>query len=147
MAVIEYARHLCGLSKATSEEFESGGDHLIHYMEGQKKNGAKGGNMRLGSYDCSLEDKTLAKKIYGASLIHERHRHRLEVNNMYIDKLTEKGLIISGFNKELNLVEMVELDHHPFFIACQFHPEFKSKPFSPHPVFKAFIEASDANRK
>jgi CTP synthase len=147
LAVIEFARHLCGLESATSEEFSSGGEHLIHYMEGQKKEGTKGGNMRLGSYVCALEDKTIARKIYGTQLIHERHRHRLEVNNMYINRLVEKGLIISGFNTELNLVEMIELPEHPFYVACQFHPEFKSKPFSPHPLFKAFIEASDQNRK
>ncbi len=147
LAVIEFARHMCDLKDATSEEFSSGGAHLIHYMEGQKKEGAKGGNMRLGAYECALEKNTLALKFYGQTLIHERHRHRLEVNNMYLNKLVENGLTISGFNKELNLVEMIELANHPFYLACQFHPEFKSKPFSPHPLFKAFIEASDLNRK
>ena len=147
LAVIEYARHICGLNSATSEEFESGGEHLIHYMEGQKREGTKGGNMRLGSYECSLDRGSLAHKVYGADTIFERHRHRLEVNNMYIDKLKNAGLIVSGFNKELNLVEVIELKNHPFFIACQYHPEFKSKPFSPHPLFKSFIEESDRNRK
>lgn len=147
LAVIEYARHVAGITDATSEEFQSGGSHLIHYMEGQKKDGAKGGSMRLGNYDCSLEAGSLARKVYGADVIHERHRHRLEVNNMYMDKLTKSGLTVSGFNKELNLVEVIELKDHPFFIACQYHPEFKSKPFSPHPLFKAFIEESDRNRK
>lgn len=146
LSVIEFARHVAGITDATSEEFQSGGSHLIHYMEGQKKDGAKGGNMRLGSYDCSLESGTLARKIYGAEVIQERHRHRLEVNNMYIDKITKAGMKVSGFNKDLNLVEVVELNDHPFFIACQYHPEFKSKPFSPHPIFKAFIEESDRNR-
>lgn len=146
LSVIEFARHCAGISDATSEEFQSGGSHLIHYMEGQKKEGAKGGSMRLGSYECSLEKGSLAQKVYGAEIIHERHRHRLEFNNMYLDKLQKAGLKISGFNKELNLVEVVELGDHPFFIACQYHPEFKSKPFSPHPLFKAFIEESDKNR-
>jgi CTP synthase len=146
LSVIEYARHVAGIAEATSEEFEKGGDHLIHYMEGQSSTGSKGGNMRLGSYDCSLSEGSLARKIYGAETIHERHRHRLEVNNMYMDKLSKAGLKISGFNKELNLVEVIELPDHPFFIACQYHPEFKSKPFSPHPLFKAFIEESDRNR-
>jgi CTP synthase len=146
LSVIEFARHVAGINDATSEEFESGGAHLIHYMEGQKRDGAKGGNMRLGSYDCSLENGSLARKIYGEEVIQERHRHRLEVNNMYIDKLTKAGMKVSGFNKELNLVEVVELQDHPFFIACQYHPEFKSKPFSPHPLFKSFIEESDRNR-
>jgi CTP synthase len=143
LAVIEYARHVAGITDATSEEFQSGGSHLIHYMEGQKKEGTKGGNMRLGSYECSLEEGTLGHKIYQADTIHERHRHRLEVNNMYIDKLTKAKMTVSGFNKELNLVEVIELKDHPFFIACQYHPEFKSKPFSPHPLFKAFIEEAD----
>ncbi len=147
LAVIEYARHIAGITDATSEEFQSGGSHLIHYMEGQKKDGAKGGNMRLGSYDCALEAGSLARKVYGADTIHERHRHRLEFNNMYMDKLTNAGMTISGFNKELNLVEVIELKDHPFFIACQYHPEFKSKPFSPHPLFKAFIEEADRFKK
>ncbi|APC25846.1 CTP synthetase [Only Syngen Nebraska virus 5] len=143
LAVIEYARHVAGITDATSEEFQSGGTHLIHYMKGQKKEGTKGGTMRLGSYDCSLEEGTLGRKIYQTDTIHERHRHRLEVNNMYIDALTEAHMTFSGFNKELNLVEVIELKDHPFFIACQYHPEFKSKPFSPHPLFKTFIEEAD----
>ncbi len=147
LAVIEYARHVAGILDATSEEFQSGGAHLIHYMEGQSSSGTKGGSMRLGSYDCHLEPKSLAMKIYQHETIQERHRHRLEVNNMYMDKITAAGLTVSGFNRELNLVEVVELKDHPFFIACQYHPEFKSKPFSPHPLFKAFIEESDKNRK
>ncbi len=146
LSVIEFARHVAGITEATSEEFEKGGAHLIHYMEGQSATGAKGGNMRLGSYDCALAEGSLARKVYGAETIQERHRHRLEVNNMYLDKLTKAGLKVSGFNKELNLVEVIELNDHPFFIACQYHPEFKSKPFSPHPLFKAFIEESDKNR-
>lgn len=143
LAVIEFARNVAGIKDATSEEFGSGGAHLIHYMEGQSDSGVKGGSMRLGSYECFLEPKSLAIKIYHDEIIHERHRHRLEVNNMYVEKLKEKGLIVSGFNRSLNLVEVVELADHPFFIACQYHPEFKSKPFSPHPLFKAFIEESD----
>lgn len=146
LSVIEYARHIAGIADATSEEFQSGGSHLIHYMEGQRNVGTKGGNMRLGSYACALEAGSLAHKIYGNDNIFERHRHRLEVNNMYLDKLTKAGMTVSGFNKELNLVEVIELADHPFFIACQYHPEFKSKPFSPHPLFKAFIEESDRNR-
>lgn len=147
LAVIEFARNVAGFVEATSEEFKSGGEHVIHYMEGQNAKNGKGGNMRLGSYECHLGKKSLASKIYQSEKIHERHRHRLEVNNMYVDKLIEKGLFISGFNRELNLVEIIELATHPFFIACQYHPEFKSKPFSPHPLFKAFIEESDKNRK
>ena len=147
LAVIEYARHMAGITEATSEEFKSGGDLLIHYMDGQSRDGAKGANMRLGAYDCSLLKGTLAHKLYGADKISERHRHRLEVNNLYLNKLQEKGLVVSGFNQELSLVEVVELQNHPFFIACQYHPEFKSRPFSPHPMFRGFIEASAKNTK
>lgn len=147
LSVIEFARNVAGIKDATSEEFQSGGEHLIHYMEGQSSGGNKGGSMRLGSYECHLEPKSLAFKIYQSAKINERHRHRLEVNNMYINKLTDAGLSVSGFNRDLNLVEVIELADHPFFIACQYHPEFKSKPFSPHPLFKAFIEESDRNRK
>ena len=146
LAVIEYARHVAGILEATSEEFENGGEHLIHYMEGQSSTGSKGGSMRLGSYACHLEPETLARSVYKNEVIHERHRHRLEVNNMYVNKLITSGMVVSGFNRELNLVEVVELKNHPFFIACQYHPEFKSKPFSPHPLFKAFIEQSDKMR-
>jgi CTP synthase len=146
LAVIEFARNVAGIQEATSEEFQSGGAHLIHYMEGQSELMKKGGSMRLGSYDCYLEPKTLAHKVYKSDKIKERHRHRLEVNNMYVDKLTSAGMVVSGFNRELNLVEVIEIQDHPFFIACQYHPEFKSKPFSPHPLFKSFIEESDKNR-
>jgi CTP synthase len=147
LAVVEFARHVAGIKEATSEEFEKAGEHLIHYMEGQTRTGAKGGNMRLGSYECSLLAGSLARKVYGAETIHERHRHRLEVNNDFLLPLKKAGMTISGTNKELNLVEVIEIPDHPFFIACQYHPEFKSKPFSPHPLFKAFIEESDRNRK
>lgn len=147
LAVIEFARHVAGIKEATSEEFGSGGELLIHYMEGQSSSGSKGGSMRLGSYECHLEPKSLAHKIYNSDKIQERHRHRLEVNNMYMNKLITAGLTVSGFNRDLNLVEVVELKDHPFFIASQYHPEFKSKPFSPHPLFKAFIEESDRNAK
>jgi CTP synthase len=146
LAVIEYARNVLGIKDATSEEFQSGGSHLIHYMEGQSSAGSKGASMRLGSYDCAILEGSLAKKIYQADVIHERHRHRLEVNNMYMDKFINSNFVVSGFNKELNLVEAIELKDHPFFIACQFHPEFKSKPFSPHPLFKMFIKESDRIR-
>lgn len=140
LAMIEFARNVAGIKNATSEEFENAGELLIHYMEGQTKDGRKGGSMRLGAYDCSLEEGTYAHEIYGEGEIDERHRHRLEVNNEYIEKVADAGMVISGSNKKLNLVEVIELSDHPHFIACQYHPEFKSKPFAPHPLFKSFVE-------
>ena len=147
LAMIEYARHVVGLNRATSEEFTSGGDLVVHYMEGQTKEGSKGGSMRLGAYDCELKSGSLAHKIYGQEVISERHRHRLEVNNLYLDQIEKAGLTVSGLNKELNLVEMIEISDHPHFIACQFHPEFKSRPFASHPLFTSFIKASDGVKK
>ena len=142
LAIIEFARHVSGIKDATSDEFDKKGANLIHYMEGQSKDGAKGGSMRLGAYDCSLSKGTLAERLYGQSEISERHRHRLEVNNDFVDELEKSGMIFSGKNKKLDLVEVIELKEHPFFIACQYHPEFKSRPFSPHPIFKGFVHAS-----
>lgn len=142
LAMVEYARHVAGIKNATSMEFDKGGDFVIHYMEGQTKDGAKGGSMRLGAYDCRLEKGTLAHKVYGSENISERHRHRLEVNNEFVPKLKEAGMIISGINDKLNLVEVIELKDHPYFIACQYHPEFKSRPFNPHPLFSTFVEAA-----
>ena len=143
LAMIEFARNIVGLEQATSEEFGSGGDLVVHFMEGQSEEGSKGGSMRLGAYECELSENSYAKKVYGDSTISERHRHRLEVNNLYASKISEAGMIISGVNKELDLVEVVELGDHPHFIACQYHPEFKSRPYTPHPLFKAFIEKAD----
>lgn len=142
LAIIEYARNIVGIKEATSMEFSDVGDFVVHYMHGQSKDGAKGGSMRLGAYDCALLEGSLAHKVYGKSKISERHRHRLEVNNEHLKELTDKGLIVSGINPALNLVEVIELKDHPFFIACQYHPEFKSRPFKPHPLFASFIKAS-----
>ncbi len=142
LAMIEFARHVAGIKEATSQEFSPQGEPVIHYMKGQSVGGAKGGTMRLGAYACHLEKGTLAHKIYNQEDISERHRHRLEVNNDYVEQLKKTGMVISGVNKDLNLVEVIELENHPYFIACQYHPEFKSKPFSPHPLFKTFIEAA-----
>ncbi|MCB9062798.1 MAG: CTP synthase [Halobacteriovoraceae bacterium] len=142
LAMIEFARNKANISKATSQEFGEKGDLIVHYMEGQSEDIAKGGSMRLGAYDCDLEKTTLAHKIYGITHISERHRHRLEVNNEYIDQIEKSGMKVSGRNKKLNLVEVIELPGHPFFIGCQYHPEFKSRPFSPHPIFKEFIRAA-----
>jgi CTP synthase len=142
LAVVEYARNVAGIKDATSMEFDKKGSFVIHYMEGQTKEGSKGGSMRLGAYDCHLEKGSLANAVYESSDISERHRHRLEVNNEFVSQLKESGLIFSGINKELDLVEVVELKEHPYFIACQYHPEFKSRPFKPHPLFANFVKAA-----
>ena len=140
--MIEFARNCAEITNATSEEFEKSGEFIVHYMKGQTKEGSKGGSMRLGAYDCDLEKGSLAHKVYQTTKISERHRHRLEVNNEFVDKLVKSGITISGKNSELNLVEIIELSQHPFFIGCQYHPEFKSKPDKPHPLFSHFIKAS-----
>ncbi len=142
LAIIEYARNMVGIKDATSMEFTDKGDFVVHYMHGQSKDGAKGGSMRLGAYSADLKAGSLAAQVYGSGKISERHRHRLEVNNEYVKRLTDKGLVVSGTNPDLNLVEVIELKDHPYFIACQYHPEFKSKPFKPHPLFASFVKAS-----
>ncbi len=143
IAVIEYARHVAGLPKATSQEFDSSAQTpVVHIMETQKELHKKGGTMRLGQYPCVLKKGTLAHQIYGKDKIGERHRHRYEVNNAYLETLSKAGLIFSGLSPNGELVEMIELKGHPFFIACQFHPEFLSRPLDPHPIFLAFVEAA-----
>ncbi len=144
LAIIEFARNIAGIKSATSMEFEDVGEFVIHYMSGQK-DAQKGGTMRLGAYDCELTKGSMAAKVYGKDLISERHRHRLEVNNQYVPALEAKGLSISGRNSKLNLVELIEIKDHPYFIACQYHPEFKSKPTSAHPLFVSFLKASAEN--
>ena len=148
LAIIEFARHVAQIENATSEEFTNKGQLVIHYMSGQSKNGRKGGSMRLGAYACQIVPQTLAYEVYGKLEISERHRHRLEVNNQYVDVLKSAGMVVSGINEEHNLVEIIELANHPFFIACQYHPEFKSRPFAPHPLFAHFIQkAKDHGKK
>ncbi len=142
LAIIEFARNVAGIKDATSEEFSQKGSPVIHYMKGQTKDGKKGGSMRLGAYDCQIKKETLGAKIYKSTHISERHRHRLEVNNAYVDSLITSGMEVSGINKELDLVEIIEIPKHPYFIACQYHPEFKSKPDKTHPLFYEFISAS-----
>ncbi len=148
MAVVEYARNVCGIEDACSSEFRPECENpVIHLMEQQKNINRKGGTMRLGSYPCTLAKGTMAHEAYGVSDISERHRHRYELNNRYRDVLVSSGLVLSGVNRELDLVEMVEIADHPWFVGCQFHPEFKSKPLSPHPLFKAFVSAALGFRK
>jgi CTP synthase len=142
IAVIEFARHVAGIQGATSEEFDVGAkDPVIHFMPDQVGITRKGGTMRLGSYPCVLAKDSLAQRIYNAREIKERHRHRYEVNNAYKPRLEAAGLVLSGMSPGGELVEMIELKEHPFFIACQFHPEFLSRPLKAHPLFKAFVEA------
>lgn len=150
LAMIEFARNVVGIKDATSAEFKTDGSLVIDYMQGQSREGSKGATMRLGAYDCTLERNSYAESIYGQSHISERHRHRLEVNNEFVDKIRSHGMRISGLNKALNLVEVIELADHPHYIACQYHPEFKSRPFSPHPFFSSFIKKANEfgmNRK
>ncbi|MCO5142807.1 MAG: CTP synthase [Oligoflexia bacterium] len=149
VAVIEFARNVVGWKDASSAEFGEKSSHqVIDFMEEQKNIKLLGGTMRLGSWECDLEPNSLAAKAYQQKKIHERHRHRYEVSNEFISELREKGLKISGYSKdsrlknEDGLVEIIELDNHPYFLGCQFHPEFKSKPLKPHPLFQSFIQAA-----
>ena len=142
-AVIEFSRNACGFKDANSTEFNPKTRHpVISLLEEQKKVKGLGGTMRLGSYPCKVRKGTLAHKIYGQGSIAERHRHRYEFNNRYRDILKKKGMVFSGICLKNNLVEIVELRAHPFFIAVQFHPEFKSKPDAAHPLFREFIAAT-----
>jgi CTP synthase len=143
MAVIEFARNILGLTKAHSTEMQADTPTpVIDLMEHQKKITVKGGTMRLGAYPCVLEDGTLAKAIYGRSMISERHRHRYEFNNEYLQQFEDAGMIASGKNPESGLVEIIELPKHPFFIGVQYHPELKSSVENPQPIFVAFIKAA-----
>ncbi len=142
-AVIEYSRNVAGLGKANSSEFEPDTPHpVIHLMEEQKKIINKGGTMRLGAYPCSLRKDSRAVVAYGEENIQERHRHRYEFNNDYREKLAEAGMVITGTSPDDLLVEIVEIPSHKWFVACQFHPEFKSRPLSAHPLFREFIGAA-----
>ena len=143
MAVIEFARNVLGLSKAHSTEMQADTPTpVIDLMEHQKKITVKGGTMRLGAYPCTIEEGTLAKTIYGKSLISERHRHRYEFNNEFLQQFEAAGMIASGKNPESGLVEIIELPNHPFFIGVQYHPELKSSVENPQPVFVHFIKAA-----
>ncbi len=141
--VIEYSRNVAGLKDANSVEFNAETPFpVIDLMLEQKEVVDMGGTMRLGAYDCTLKEGTLAKKLYSSTQISERHRHRYEFNNKYQDVLEENGLVFSGVYTHGQLCEIVELPNHPYFIACQFHPEFKSRPLTAHPIFHGFIEAA-----
>jgi len=159
IAVIEFARNVAAMANANSQEFDKNTPYPVIYLMTEwydDKTGTvqqrdttsdKGGTMRLGAYPCMIKEGTLAHKAYGISDISERHRHRYEFNNTFIDRLEEKGLVISGTSPDAELVEIVEIEDHPWYLGCQFHPEFKSSPMDPHPLFREFIRASLAYSK
>ena len=143
LSVIEFARNVCGIKDANSTEFDPICENpIIDLMADQKSVVNMGGTLRLGNYECTLKKETLAYADYKKDKILERHRHRYEFNNKYKDLLEKNGMIISGKNEQAGLVEIIELPKHKHFIACQFHPEFKSRPTKPHPLFDSFIKAS-----
>ncbi|MDE9973625.1 gamma-glutamyl-gamma-aminobutyrate hydrolase family protein, partial [Staphylococcus pseudintermedius] len=143
LATVEYARHVVGLEGAHSAELDPNTPYpVIDLLPEQKDIEDLGGTLRLGLYPCTIQEGTLAEKIYGKTEVEERHRHRYEFNNEYREQLEAAGMIFSGTSPDGRLVEMVELKEHPFFIACQFHPEFLSRPNRPQPIFKSFIEAA-----
>ena len=151
LATIEFARHVCGIKTATSTEIDPKGEHqVIHTMldqieKIQRKN--YGATMRLGSYPCVLRNNSKSFSLYKNAKISERHRHRYEVNNAYRAQLENKGMLLAGTSPDNNLVEIIELPKHPFFIGTQFHPEFKSRPLTGHPLFNGFIAASIKKQK
>ena len=147
MAVVEFARDVLKLEDVNSAEFdENCKNPVIHIMDDQIGVDKKGGTMRLGAYPCTIKDGTLAHKIYESVNISERHRHRFEFNNEYKEEIEKCGMICSGTSPDGRLVEIVEIPNHPFFIAGQFHPEFKSRPDRPAPLFKALVEAAKINK-
>ena len=150
MAIIEFARNKLNIKKATSSEFGNGGTPIIGLITEWNKDGKLikgtdenlGGTMRLGLYEARLKENSLIKKIYKSKAIHERHRHRYEVNIRYKDQFEKNGLIFSGLSPDNKLPEIIELKNHPWFVGVQFHPEFRSRPLSPHPLFSSFIKAA-----
>ena len=147
VAVVEFARNVCGLEKAASREMDSECKHpVIDLAPGQRGDDDKGATaMRLGAYTCKLSDKSLAMKSYGASQVSERHRHRYEFNNEYRELVSSKGMAITGVSLDDRFVEIIEIPDHPWFLGCQFMPELKSRPLEPHPLFRGFIEAAYAH--
>ena len=146
LAVIEFARNVCGIKEANSTEFDANTkEPIIDLMADQKSVVNMGGTLRLGNYECVITKNTLAYKDYNSSNILERHRHRYEFNNKYMKLLESKGMVFSGVNEKADLVEIIELPKLKHFIASQFHPEFKSRPLRPAPLFDSFIKASIDN--
>lgn len=148
LAAIEFARGPLAMSRANSQEFDPGSEHqIIHLMEHQKSVSQKGGTMRLGAYPCKVKNLTRAHDAYADLLISERHRHRYEFNNNYRQKFEAAGMVFSGVSPDDNLVEIIEIEGHPWFIGCQFHPELKSRPFRSHPLFRDFVKAARSRRE
>ncbi len=148
MAVVDYARNVCGFKDANSSEFNAKTPYpVIDLLPEQRKVKEKGASMRLGAWPCTVEPDSFAHEAYGQKEISERHRHRYEFNNEYKKKLTDKGLRITGISPDGSLAEIVEIKDHPWFLGCQFHPEFKSKPTKPHPLFRKFIEAASKSNR
>ncbi|MNE49477.1 CTP synthase [compost metagenome] len=148
MAVIEYSRSILGLADANSTEMNDKTAHpVVNLMEEQKTITDKGGTMRLGAWKCDLKHDSLAYKIYGKETISERHRHRYEYNSNYVAQLQNAGLIASGVNPDTGLVEIIEIEDHPFFIGVQYHPEYKSTVANPHPIFVNFVAAAVQAKK
>ena len=147
-AVIEFARDVCGLEGANSSEFDSATPYpVIDMMPDQRNISRMGGSMRLGAWPCHLKHGSFARTAYGEDVISERHRHRYEFNNLFREVMTSKGLVVSGASPDGSLVEVVEIADHPWFVGCQFHPELKSRPARPHPLFREFVRAAQANKQ
>jgi CTP synthase len=147
-AAIEFGRHVLGLAGANSSEFDPRTPHpVIDLLPEQHGIADKGGTMRLGSYPCTLEEGSLAFQAYGQAEIQERHRHRYEFNNTYRERFAEAGMRLSGIYPGRTLVEIIELPSHPWFLGCQFHPEFKSRPWAAHPLFREFVRAARGHRE
>ena len=143
IAVIEFARHVCGFTDANSGEFDPDSRHkVIDFLPDQNDQVDKGGTLRLGAYPCRIVPGTRMAECYGSELIRERHRHRYEFNNDFREALAKAGLVLSGTSPDGTIVETVELADNPFFVGVQFHPEFKSRPNKPHPLFRGFIQAA-----
>ena len=148
LAAIEFARHALDIADSDSQEFDEKGNNLvIHLMEDQKNVEDLGGTMRLGAYPCTLLPGSKAQQAYKKENISERHRHRYEFNNKYREGFQEHGILFSGVSPDDSLVEMIELKDHPWFVACQFHPELKSSPMNPHPLFRDFVLAGIQNKQ
>ena len=148
IAIIEFARNIMGYKDANSAEINPETTHpVIDILPEQKEVTDMGGTMRLGQYPCVLNPESKSYELYGASMIYERHRHRYEVNNDYRQDLLNGGMIFAGTSPDNHIVEMVEIPEHPWFVACQFHPEFKSRPNRPHPLFRGFVTAAAERMK